>query len=103
MSTQPCYYSNFSGTSLTNPPTFECKKGFYCPFTTPEDRGSFIVMCAPSPECGITRIQGLRCTNGNQGAQGLYEPSVCPKGYFCETPAKLEPCPKGFYCNFSLT
>ncbi|KAI8896888.1 hypothetical protein BC833DRAFT_553259 [Globomyces pollinis-pini] len=91
-----CYFSNYTGVVIDTKPY--CKPGFFCPFISEDNPDSLPRMCTPSFQCEYYRLQGLRCPDGYHGSQGLYEPTVCPKGYYCPTFKELYACPKGFYC-----
>ncbi|KAJ3322310.1 hypothetical protein HDV06_003204 [Boothiomyces sp. JEL0866] len=91
-----CYYSNFSGVPLDTQP--RCALGYYCPFITEKNPNSIPVFCIPSPKCQFLRLQGLSCTDGYRGAQGLFEPTICTSGSYCPTPNEIYPCPAKHYC-----
>ncbi|TGO15858.1 hypothetical protein BTUL_0035g00640 [Botrytis tulipae] len=73
--------------------TTGCPKGFHCPNNTLTNLPEY---CPPTPLCQILRFSGGACIP----TMGTYEPSLCPAGYFCPEPGKLQnPCPAGSYCR----
>lgn len=51
------------------------------------------VICPPTPECTIRRLEFRWCT-----PQGNHEPTICPQGSFCPNATAIVPCPEGYYC-----
>ena len=65
---------------------YDCPNHFYCPYSNPNVPESIPQMCPPTPKCQAARLVTYRCNV----SQGLYEPVVCPPGYFCSNPKTLE-------------
>jgi hypothetical protein len=51
-------------------------------------------ICSPSPACSSLRLLGQFCPS----PQGLFEPAVCPAGYYCPSLAQQLPCPAAAFC-----
>ncbi|KAI8911168.1 P-loop containing nucleoside triphosphate hydrolase protein [Gorgonomyces haynaldii] len=86
-------FDNLTGIVLSEVP--ECPLGFYCPNVNVSDPNTKPVLCRPSKSCIIDHLYGAPCQDG---PQGLYEPVVCQRGYYCPTPRQQLPCPQGYYC-----
>ncbi|KAI7463522.1 hypothetical protein KC351_g15843, partial [Hortaea werneckii] len=52
-----------------------CLPGWYCPNSSPLNPPQF---CPPYERCQILRANRLSCN-----PQGLYEPIICPAGFYC--------------------
>lgn len=95
-----CYVDNSSGIQL--PRVFDangnvvCPQGFLCPGFGSSDPSTFPVFCPPTPECQVHRLQGRLCTT----SMGVYEPVLCPSGYYCPNATTKLKCPSGYYCPF---
>ncbi|KAJ3158449.1 hypothetical protein HDU86_002918 [Geranomyces michiganensis] len=93
MSATGCYANNGTavGTIVSSEPG--CLPGFYCPAltTTGPERAT---ICPPTDECLGIRLMGATCKE----PMGLYEPIVCPKGYYCPTFDTIYPCPESHFC-----
>ena len=79
-----------------------CLSGLYCPFLNVTDPTTIPSKCPPVIDCELQRLLGNQCNglgNYSNGAQGPYEPIVCPPGNYCPTPAEMLVCPKGFFCS----
>ncbi|KAJ3321189.1 hypothetical protein HDV06_004532 [Boothiomyces sp. JEL0866] len=83
-----CYYAHSAGEKLFPIPL--CQDGFYCPNTLLNNQATYPVLCPPSTACARQRALGYPCTDGFLGAQGIYEPIVCPRGYYCSTPLNIQ-------------
>lgn len=54
--------------------------------------------CTPTPICQATRLQ--QAENTCETAQGIFEPVICPKGYYCPTGGLASiACPSKHYCS----
>ncbi|KAJ3123543.1 hypothetical protein HK098_001846 [Nowakowskiella sp. JEL0407] len=73
---------------------YKCRLGFYCPNTDLNKEETLPVICPPTPDCGRTRLLGGVCNV----TQGLYEPQVCPAGYYCPDYKQKIKCPAGSFC-----
>ncbi|KND05205.1 uncharacterized protein SPPG_00865 [Spizellomyces punctatus DAOM BR117] len=71
-----------------------CDPGYYCPHVDSKNPASLPSYCAPTDDCQLLRLQGKACQ-----AQGLYEPVVCPSGYYCPDWKTMIRCPSGYYCH----
>lgn len=70
-----------------------CPLGWYCPYYNASDTSTYPVQCAPTNECLINRLEAKFCD-----PQGKYEPTLCPKGYYCPTATQLIKCPANHFC-----
>jgi hypothetical protein len=70
-----------------------CAPGFYCPNLDPLNNATWAVACPPSAECSYVRLDTRQCE-----AQGLYEPQLCPEGYYCKSFREKAVCPSGYFC-----
>jgi ABC-type multidrug transport system ATPase subunit len=92
-----CFFSNTTALPLTDQAM--CYLGMYCPNLNSSDPTTIPVKCVASPECEFRRLQGLPCQDGPQfGSQGRFEPIICPKRYYCQTPQDIKKCPQGYFC-----
>jgi hypothetical protein len=102
-----CYYTQVNGFIISDIPT--CLKGMYCPEVKVNDKSTAPQLCLPSTECELDRLQGRLCKNinGTYGAQGRYEPVLCPPGKYCASPDSIQSwylsnllisSPPGFFC-----
>ncbi|KAL5451596.1 hypothetical protein PMIN07_005463 [Paraphaeosphaeria minitans] len=74
--------------------TFVCNAGFYCPESKRTEPPQY---CPPTKECQAVRLQ--MAENTCDQPQGLYEPIVCTKGYYCPRPGDQRYlCPDKHYC-----
>jgi hypothetical protein len=96
MNFSTCFYSDQQGLRLDNKTS--CADGFYCPFISSNNTESFPVFCQMSLECAYRRIQGLQCIDGYNGAQGLFEPTICLAGQYCPSPRYTFKCPEKHFC-----
>ncbi|KAI9335097.1 hypothetical protein BDR26DRAFT_805095 [Obelidium mucronatum] len=71
-----------------------CKPGFFCPFLDISNPGTYPVGCPPTGSCFLTRTYGFAC----KYPQGVFEPMVCPQGFYCPNYKTVVPCPQGHYC-----
>lgn len=92
--------------------TFICNAGFYCtsnwcklseliaknfPLGSESKGINPPQYCAPTKECQAVRLQTVE--NTCDQPQGLYEPIVCTKGYYCPRPGDQRYlCPAKYYC-----
>lgn len=91
-----CYYTAIEGFPLSLFP-INCLSGMYCPNFT---NSTIPQICLPSTECQLQRLKGTTCSNinGTFGAQGKFEPVICPPGFFCRNPNSIQICTEGHYC-----
>ncbi|KAJ3065620.1 hypothetical protein HDU98_011047, partial [Podochytrium sp. JEL0797] len=80
----------------TLPITLEtaCTPGFFCPYLDLSDNSTFPVACPAGDICFLTRATGKNCNI----PQGLFEPMICPPGFFCPDYKTVTVCPVGHYC-----
>ena len=86
-----CYSSPVAiplGLNISN-----CDPGFYCPLINASDQFTWPQICAPSIDCQVKRLGSSYCD-----AQGVYEPILCPPGFYCPNQSAMLPCPAGTYC-----
>ncbi len=57
--------------------SFECLPHFYCPNANASNPLSMPSMCPPTIECQKMRLFSEFCP-----PQGIYEPQVCPRGFY---------------------
>ena len=92
-------FENKTGIVLSN--SFSCPLGYYCPNIVSGNTSTLPTQCNPSSTCSSSRLLGSICFNAQPdhfGAQGLFEPVVCPPKYYCATPRTLDKCPQGYFC-----
>ncbi|ORY50039.1 hypothetical protein BCR33DRAFT_781546 [Rhizoclosmatium globosum] len=56
-----------------------CRPGFFCPYLDIANPATYPVQCPPSTLCFLLRSYGRYCDE----PQGVFEPMVCPKGFYC--------------------
>ncbi|ORY49964.1 hypothetical protein BCR33DRAFT_781479 [Rhizoclosmatium globosum] len=80
----------------TLPLTIEnaCKPGFFCPFLDINNPATYPVQCPPSGNCFYFRSIGFPCWE----PQGVFEPMICPSGFYCPDYKTVTVCPPGHYC-----
>ncbi|KAJ3286083.1 hypothetical protein HDU79_006766, partial [Rhizoclosmatium sp. JEL0117] len=80
----------------TLPLTIEnaCKPGFFCPFLDITNPATYPVQCPPSGNCFYFRSIGFPCWE----PQGVFEPMICPSGFYCPDYKTVTVCPPGHYC-----
>ena len=76
-STTHLCYTSPKATPIPLHANYSCLPHFYCPNTTESNLLSLPSMCPPSIECQMKRLVSDFCPE-----QGLYEPLVCPRGFY---------------------
>lgn len=90
-----CYQEGVVALPMQNLSSYQdtgCLGGFFCPNNSVNGLPQY---CGPEPACGVMRLGGQNCNQSN----GLYEPLLCPKGFYCPTGGMEKiVCPKGSFC-----
>jgi len=70
-----------------------CAPGFLCPNLDPNDWLTYPAICPPTIPCQLLRLGSQYCD-----AQGYFEPTLCPPGFYCPVTNISIPCDSGTYC-----
>lgn len=76
---------------LTGTPN--CDPGWLCPLSKANESWTWPQECPPTTSCQVTRLSSQFCA-----PQGIYEPELCPPGYYCPDTIAAVECPAGTYC-----
>ncbi|KAJ3065371.1 hypothetical protein HDU99_004182, partial [Rhizoclosmatium hyalinum] len=71
-----------------------CGPGMFCPYLNIENSATWPVVCQPDHYCFGLRAFGRNCMY----PQGVFEPMICPPGFYCPDYKTVIPCPEGSYC-----
>jgi len=70
-----------------------CPRGFFCPLLNASSNKTWPQICPPTLECQLQRLNGVWCE-----PQGVYEPKLCPAGFYCGNGTAATRCPAGHWC-----